>query len=119
MTAEHITEPLGRALAEMEVAAKNLMLATIARGARAYVRAVHLPKLFPGFTPAEIADTSAAGTLAIVEKLERAMRAEQNRARNQHWSYDGNRTIAIRQALEAERRHLAGLETPVFEEAAS
>jgi hypothetical protein len=43
----------------------------------------------------------------IVARLERALRAERNRGRSGHWTYDLNRHIALHQALAAERQRLA------------
>lgn len=68
----------------------------IDNGASLYVRERDLPKLFP--RSVEWAEDE------IIPKLEGALRKAQNAARRGHWAYDGNRTIAIRQALEAERR---------------
>ena len=42
----------------------------------------------------------------ILDRLERALRAERNRARSGHWTYDLNRHIALRQAYLAERQRL-------------
>jgi hypothetical protein len=48
----------------------------------------------------------------IVARLARALRAERQRGRAGHWSYDLNRHIALAQALDAERRRLEGLNRP-------
>ncbi len=72
-------------------------------GCRQYDRTRHLPRVIP-VAPEEIADLSASGRTAILRKLARALRAERNRGRSGHWTYDLNRHIALRQAYAAERR---------------
>jgi hypothetical protein len=47
---------------------------------------------------------------SILSRLERALRAERNRARSGHWTYDLNRHIALRQAHQAETKKLQALE---------
>jgi hypothetical protein len=49
---------------------------------------------------------------ALVARLARALRAERQRGRAGHWSYDLNRHIALAQALDAERRRLEKLSRP-------
>ncbi len=80
--------------------------AVTASGVEAYVRQRHLPRILP-VGPDEIADESVAGRRRIVARLARALRAERNRGRCGHWTYDLNRHIALRQAYLAERRWLA------------
>ncbi|MEJ0012321.1 MAG: DUF6477 family protein [Bauldia sp.] len=80
--------------------------AMVARGIEPYDRARHLPRILP-VGPDHIADTSAAGRRAIVRRLARALRAERNRGRAGHWTYDLNRHIALAQAYAAERAALA------------
>jgi hypothetical protein len=46
---------------------------------------------------------------AIVARLERALRAERQKARSGHWTYDLNRHIALRQAWLAETSRLDAL----------
>ncbi len=77
----------------------------IAVGVEAYERARHLPRILP-VGPGEAADHSEAGRRAIVMRLARALRAERNRGRAGHWTYDLNRHIALMQAYAAERRAL-------------
>ncbi len=77
-------------------------------GAAHYDRRRHLPALIrvePGAAGAD----DAAETRHIVALLERALRAERNRARSGHWTYDLNRHIALHQALRAEEQRLARL----------
>ncbi len=87
-------------------AAASIAAATAA-GVDAYVRRRHLPRILP-VGPDEIADDSIAGRRRIVARLARALRAERNRGRAGHWTYDLNRHIALRQAYLAERRWLDG-----------
>ena len=71
-----------------------------------YDRLRHLPRVLP-VGPAELADQSIAARRRIVARLARALRAERNRGRAGHWTYDLNRHVALAQAYAAERRHLA------------
>jgi hypothetical protein len=75
-------------------------------GCEAYRRERHLP----GLIPIE-ADRIAAPDLethrSILAKLARALRAERNRGRAGHWTYDLNRHIGLLQAYAAERRLLS------------
>ena len=75
-------------------------------GAIAYERARDLPRLVR-IDPFEHAADAADVTRAIVLRLERALRAERNKARSGHWTYDLNRHIALRQAYRAEIKRLA------------
>ena len=81
---------------------------TFKAGAEAYERARDLPRLARVF-PGELAAESAEGLTVILARLERALRAERNRARSGHWTYDLNRHIALRQAYLAERQRLESL----------
>ena len=85
--------------------ASAAIAAVTAAGVEAYDRGRHLPRVLP-VGPDEIADESAAGHRRIVARLARALRAERNRGRGGHWTYDLNRHIALRQAYLAERRWL-------------
>ena len=75
----------------------------IACGSDGYDRSRHLARLIP-VGPDEIADDSPAARRAILAKLSRALRAERNRGRAGHWTYDLNRHLALSQAYGAERR---------------
>ena len=77
-------------------------------GAREYDRSRDLPALIriDPFTPVPDTVEAVAG---IVGRLESALRAERNRARSGHWTYDLNRHIALRQAWAAETARLAAL----------
>jgi hypothetical protein len=59
-------------------------------GAGCYVRARDLPRLI-ALWPHELADQSSEGSLLILTKLRRALRAERRRALAGHWSYELNR----------------------------
>lgn len=78
---------------------------SIRAGAKFYDRARDLPALIRHDPCQEAADT-AEGIEAILGRLERALRAERNKARSGHWTYDLNRHIALRQAYQAEAERL-------------
>lgn len=77
----------------------------VSAGVELYDRRRHLARILP-VGPDEIADESIAARRKILARLARALRAERNRGRAGHWTYDLNRHIALRQAYEAERRDL-------------
>jgi hypothetical protein len=79
---------------EIAVRSTNARVDRIAAG---YVRERHLHDLMAG--PYE-------GTAQIVERLERAVRGSQRALARGHWSADGNRVLALRGALQAERATL-------------
>lgn len=83
---------------------------TLKAGAEAYERARDLPRL-ARILPSELKAESAEGLAVILDRLERALRAERNRARSGHWTYDLNRHIALRQAYLAERQRFETLKT--------
>ena len=74
-------------------------------GAQSYERGRDLPGLIRFDPLSESCETTEA-VEAIVARLERALRAERNRARSGHWTYDLNRHIALRQAYLAEAERL-------------
>ncbi len=78
---------------------------TVATGAELYDRRRHLSRLLP-LSPAEIADDRPPARRTILARLARALRAERNRGRAGHWTYDLNRHIGLKQAYVAERRAL-------------
>jgi hypothetical protein len=90
-------------------AAASVALVTNA-GADVYDRSRHLARVLP-VGPAEIADESISARRRIVARLARALRAERNRGRAGHWTYDLNRHIALRQAYLAESRLLGPRKT--------
>jgi hypothetical protein len=77
-------------------------------GAESYVRERDLPRLVR-VIPRPGQRETAGEVQNIVRLLERALRAERNRARSGHWTYDLNRHIALHQAHVAEREKLAAL----------
>jgi hypothetical protein len=89
-------------------AAGRAVTATVRAGADAYGRARDLPTLIRVDPSDRRADTPE-GTELILSRLERALRAERNRARAGHWTYDLNRHIALRQAWLAETERLAAV----------
>jgi hypothetical protein len=91
--------------AGVAVEAATALDGLIERGAEAYDRRLHLPRLLP-LAPAELADDSPAATRVILRRLARALRNERNRGRAGHWTYDLNRHIALSQAYAGERRRL-------------
>lgn len=80
---------------------RRSLASAIAAGAAAYDRDRHLARLIP-VTPEMIADAGPETRHAILVKLQRALRAERNRGKSGHWSYDLNRHIALKQAYDAE-----------------
>jgi hypothetical protein len=75
-------------------------------GAATYDRRRHLARLIP-LLPGELEDARPSARRAILARLARALRAERNRGRAGHWTYDLNRHIALKQAYAAERARLA------------
>jgi hypothetical protein len=74
-------------------------------GAEHYQRERHLPSLVP-IGSDRLADPDIETHREIVATLARSLRAERNRGRVGHWTYDLNRHIGLRQAFLAERRLL-------------
>jgi hypothetical protein len=89
-------------------AAKCALDRSVRAGAGAYDRMRDLPGLIRLDPFAPVPDTADAAK-AIVAKLQSALRAERNRARSGHWTYDLNRHIALRQAYLAETGRLAAI----------
>lgn len=81
-------------------AAAAALATVIKAGVVAYDRARHLPGLLR-LDPACLTETEE-NLKMIMSRLERALRAERNRGRSGHWTYDLNRHIALRQAHAAE-----------------
>ena len=92
----------GRRGREVGRAAAGAMSRAIAAGREAYDRERHLPRII-SVGPGELTDRTEAGRALILRKLARALRAERNRGRAGHWTYDLNRHIALNQAYAAER----------------
>jgi hypothetical protein len=105
---------LGREKAERRVAdmiarrAAGAVQRTVRAGAENYERTRDLPKL-ARFDPADLSTETIDGSEVILARLRRALRAERNRARSGHWTYDLNRHIALRQAYLAESERLENL----------
>ncbi len=78
---------------------------TIAAGIEPYDRGRHLPRLIP-VTAAEVEDDTIERHRVIIARLARALRAERNRGRAGHWTYDLNRHIGLKQAFAAEKQRL-------------
>jgi hypothetical protein len=76
-------------------------------GAVTYRRSVHLPRLIP-VMPSELSDSRPEMRRVLLRRLARALRAERNRGRAGHWTYDLNRHIGLAQAYAAERAALRG-----------
>ena len=70
-------------------------------GSGCYLRARDLPSLI-ALWPHELADESPEGSLLILSKLRRALRAERRRAVAGHWSYELNRHLGLMTAYKAE-----------------
>jgi hypothetical protein len=70
-------------------------------GLGCYLRARDLPRLI-ALWPQELADQSPEGSLLILSKLRRALRAERRRALAGHWSYELNRHLGLMTAYKAE-----------------
>jgi len=83
----------------------DIFTAMVEVEARAYVRDRDLPGLI-ALWPQELADQSQKGSLLILSKLRRALRAERRRARAGHWSYDLNRHLGLKSAYNGELARL-------------
>jgi hypothetical protein len=70
-------------------------------GSGCYLRARDLQRLI-ALWPHELADQSPEGSLLILSKLRRALRAERRRALAGHWSYELNRHLGLMTAYKAE-----------------
>lgn len=70
-------------------------------GANCYLRPRDLPRLI-ALWPRELEDASPEGSVHILSKLKRALRAERRRALAGHWSYDLNRHLGLMSAYKAE-----------------
>ncbi len=80
-------------------------------GAAAYDRRLVLPRLLP-LEPADLAGPEPDTARRLCRLIARALRAERNRGRAGHWTYDLNRHIGLMQALKAERATLSGRRPP-------
>jgi len=89
-----------RALKEARHRLPGALRQVVAAGAEAYCRERDLPRLIGmiGITDVEPGE--------LIGRLRKALRAERNKARSGHWTYDLNRHIALRQAYVAETERL-------------
>jgi hypothetical protein len=94
------------ARARLQSGARKAIEGAVRAGAEAYRRERDLPRLVR-IEPRTPGTETIADVETIVARLERALRAERNRARSGHWTYDLNRHIALRQAHLAETERLA------------
>ena len=83
-------------------AARRSLAQVMTAGVEVYDRRMMLPRLVRA-TPAELEDDSPAMRRILLARLARALRAERNRGRAGHWTYDLNRHIGLRQAYIAEK----------------
>jgi hypothetical protein len=90
-------------------AADRVIARTIRAGVAEYDRARDLPTLIRLEPLNSERQGGHAEAGAIVSRLKSALRAERQKARSGHWSYDLNRHIALRQAYVAESERLSGL----------
>lgn len=90
-----------RSGAGLERRASAALHRTERAGAVLYDRGRDLARLIH-LDPFDPVPTGEAATEAILGRLRRALRAERNRGRAGHWTYDLNRHIALRQAYAAE-----------------
>ncbi len=86
--------------------AKRIFGTMAEAGAAAYARARDLPKLI-ALWPHELEDHSQEGTLRVLAKLRRALRAERRRGLAGHWSYDLNRHLGLLSAYKGELARLS------------
>ena len=91
--------------AQVRKAASRAVAETIRAGAASYDRRRDLPALIR-FDPFGVQRLDEVAAEMIVARLERALRAERQKARSGHWTYDLNRHIALRQAHRAETERL-------------
>lgn len=68
-----------------------------------------LPRLLP-LDAATLADETAAGRWKVVRQLMRALRRARRDGLAGHWTYDPNRHLALRRALDAELKGLSRLQ---------
>lgn len=97
------------ALDRMHAAAADAASAAFEAGARNYDRALALPRLLRRWAQ-EFGEQEPAATLLILAALEAARCRERSLAGR--WGYDLDRHIALGQAIAAERRRLAPMQTP-------
>lgn len=87
-------------------AAMRAIEALVDGGAGLFEPGRHLPRLIP-IAPSAVAEAWAPARRLRLARLIRALRAERQRGRAGHWTYDLNRHIALMQAYAAEKRAFA------------
>ena len=97
--------------AQERKAASRVIAHAIRAGAASYERMRDLPALIR-FDPFGVQRLDEVAAEMIVARLERALRAERQKARSGHWTYDLNRHIALHQAYLAETTRLAAMKAP-------
>ena len=100
MVAKKRLDAKRRPAAELDPDASAIFV-TVEAGAGCYVRARDLPRLI-ALWPQELEDQTSEGSLLILSKLRRALRAERRRALAGHWSYELNRHLGLMTAYKAE-----------------
>jgi hypothetical protein len=117
---EHIAGPFSQGCASPEKISQRTSLvgraeSALCRAERAgailYDRRRDLARLIH-LDPFKALPDTAEATDAILVGLRRALRAERNRGRAGHWTYDLNRHIALRQAYAAEVAGTSCAKTP-------
>jgi hypothetical protein len=113
-SAAHPCDWSAQSLKRLRCAARRSVQNAIAGGIEHYDRETHLPRLIP-LEPKELADGRIEARRRLLARLARALRAERNRGRAGHWTYDLNRHIGLKQAYSAERQALAAMRrtTPI------
>jgi hypothetical protein len=101
-----------RQVQRIEAHAHRVIERTVRAGAEVYDRIRDLPRL-TRLAPYEYREDTLDTALKITARLQSALRAERNRARSGHWTYDLNRHIALRQAWLAESERLRELRRSV------
>lgn len=86
--------------------ARQAIERVVKAGVTSYDRTRDLPGLIR-LDPFAPAPDTAEAVEDVLSRLESALRAERNRARSGHWTYDLNRHIALHQAHRAESDRLA------------
>lgn len=109
--ATQVSDAMNVALKRIEASQARLTEQRIERIASTYRREVDLERALPRVSIDELLDDSEAGTRAIVERLEQALRRAQNGIRSNHWASAGpGVAIMIHGALRAERRRLEAMQ---------
>lgn len=101
MAANKRLDTKGKHGAELNPDAPAIFGRMVDAGAGCYVRARDLPRLI-ALWPRELCDQTPEGSLLILSKLRRALRAERRRALAGHWSYELNRHLGLTTAYKAE-----------------